>query len=83
MKKKKQPDSTLDVLSFFLVPEMKVLKDSEKSKLFKDYGVDETKLPKILSKDPAVKALAANPGDVIRIQRDDGTGKHFTYKIVV
>jgi DNA-directed RNA polymerase subunit H len=82
-KKKKQTVPTLDVLSYFLVPEMKVLSGAEKTKLFNKFGVDEERLPKIFSKDPAVKALGAKAGDVIRIQRDDGTGKHYAYKVVV
>jgi DNA-directed RNA polymerase subunit H len=73
----------MDVLSFFMIPEMKILSGSEKTKLFNKYGVDENKLPKILEKDPAVKALEAKPGDVVRIQRDDGTGKYYAYKVVV
>ena len=82
-KKKKQPDITLDVLSYFLIPEMKVLSNAEKTKLFEKYGVNETKLPKILSKDPAVRVLGAHPGDIIRIRRDDGTGKYVDYKVVI
>ena len=62
---------------------MKVLSNAEKNKLFEKYGVTETKLPKIISKDPAVKALGAQPGDVIRIKRDDGTGKYNDYKVVI
>jgi len=82
-KKKKQPAPTLDVLSHFLIPEMKILSGAEKSKLFSKYDVDEKKLPRILAKDPAVKALEAKAGDVLRMKRDDGTGKYYTYKVVV
>jgi DNA-directed RNA polymerase subunit H len=84
IKKKKKPTiPIMDVLSYFMIPEMKVLSGSEKTKLFKKYGVDEKKLPKILEKDPAVKALEAKLGDIIRIQRDDGTGKYYDFKVVV
>jgi len=82
-RKKKQPEPTLDVLSYFLTSELKVLSGAEKTKLFNKFNVKENMLPKIHEKDPAVKALDAKPGDVLRIQRDDGTGKHYTYKIVV
>lgn len=62
---------------------MKILSGAEKTKLFSKYNVTEEKLPRILSKDPAVKALEAKAGDVIRIKRDDGTGNYYTYKVVV
>lgn len=62
---------------------MKILSGAEKNKVFSKYNIDEKKLPRILAKDPAVKALEAKTGDVIRIQRDDGTGKYYTYKVVV
>ncbi|MCI0504307.1 DNA-directed RNA polymerase subunit H [Candidatus Micrarchaeota archaeon] len=81
--KKKRDVPTADVLSHFLVPEMKVLSDSEKAKLFAKFGIDEHKLPRMPSKDPGAMALKAAPGNVIRIERDDGTGKYTTYRVVV
>ncbi len=82
MKKKKEVP-TVDVLSHFLVPEMKVLSDSEKSKLLSKFGIDETQLPKMPAKDQAAAALKAVPGNIVRIERDDGTGKYTTYRVVV
>ena len=82
MKKKKEV-STVDVLSHFLVPEMKVLSESEKSKLFSKFGIDEKQLPRMTSRDPAAEALKAVAGNVVRIERDDGTGKYTTYRVVV
>jgi DNA-directed RNA polymerase I, II, and III subunit RPABC1 len=81
-KKKKQSDS-IDVLTHMLVPEMKVLAEGEKTKVLKKYGIDETQLPKILESDPAAQSLKAEAGNLIRIQRDDGTGKYYAYRIVV
>lgn len=81
--KKKLVSTTIDVLSHSLVPEMKVLSDAEKAKTLDKYGIDESQLPKILSKDPAVLALKATVGDVLKIDRNDGTGKYTTYRIVV
>ncbi len=81
--KKKREVPTADVLSHFLVPEMKILSDSEKAKLYAKFGIDEHKLPRITSKDPEVVALKAVLGNVIRIERDDGTGKYTTYRVVV
>jgi DNA-directed RNA polymerase subunit H (RpoH/RPB5) len=35
------------------------------------------------SGDPEATALKAVPGNIIRIERDDGTGKYTTYRVVV
>lgn len=82
-KRKKEEPSTIDVLSHDFVPDMKVLGDAEKAKILKKYGIDDTQLPKVLSSDPTVAALKAKVGDVVRIERDDGTGKYVSYRIVV
>ena len=83
MAKKKKQNISIDVLSHMLVPEMKVLAEGDKSKMLKKFGIDETQLPKIYSSDPAVEALKAKTGDIIKIQRDDGTGKYITYRVVI
>lgn len=62
---------------------MKVLGEAEKTKVLKKYGVTEDQLPKIFSTDPAAMALKAKAGDVIRIERNDGTGKYPGYRAVV
>jgi len=62
---------------------MKVLSDGEKTKMLKKYGIEEHQLPKIRSNDPAVAALKAEPGNVLCIERDDGTGKYVAYRIVI
>ena len=82
MKRKKEVP-TADVLSHFLVSDMKVLSDSEKSKLLSKFSITEDKLPRMPAKDPATVALEAVPGNVIRVQRNDGTGKYTTYRVVV
>jgi DNA-directed RNA polymerase I, II, and III subunit RPABC1 len=81
--KKKREVPTADVLSHFLVPEMKVLSDAEKGKLFAKFGINEQQLPRMSQGDPEAVALKAVPGNVIRIERDDGTGKYTTYRVVV
>lgn len=83
MAKKKKPTISMDVLTHMLVPEMKVLSDGEKTKVLNKYGIDETQLPKILLSDPAAAALKAEAGNLIKIQRNDGTGKYTTYRIVI
>jgi len=82
-RKRKQKVPLLDVLSHELIPDTKVLSDAEKTKVLKKYGVTEAHLPKIFSNDPVVVTLKAVPGNVLRIQRDDGTGKYTAYRVVV
>ena len=82
-KKKKDETSTIDVLSHDFVPEMKVLGEAEKTKLLHKYGIDDTQLPKMLLGDSSAVALKAKVGDVIKIERDDGTGKYLSYRIII
>jgi DNA-directed RNA polymerase I, II, and III subunit RPABC1 len=80
--KKKQNVTTVDVLSHKLVPEMKVLSEAEKTKLLSKYGVNEKQLPRMNPTDPEAVALKAAPGDIVKIERDDGTGRYTTYRMV-
>jgi len=80
--KKKREVPTVDVLSHKLVPEMKIIGEAEKTKLLNKYGINEQQLPKILATDQAAVALTAKAGDVIRCERNDGTGKYTAYRIV-
>jgi len=74
----------VNILEHELVPKHEILSEEEKKKLLQRYGIDESKLPKILSKDPVVKALKAKPGDVLRITRKSITaGETVYYRIVV
>ncbi len=82
VKKKKENSTVIDVLAHKLVSDMKVLSEAEKKKVLEKYGINENQLPRILSTDPAVVALKAEPGNIIKIERDDGTGKYLTYKVV-
>lgn len=66
------------------IPEHKVLKNSETEELFKIYKVDAKKLPRILIKDPMIKALGAKAGDIIRMGRRSSTaGNSRYYRVVV
>ena len=62
---------------------MKVLSEAEKTKLLKKFDIDSNQLPRMNSTDPAAVALKAEPGNIIRMERDDGTGKYYAYRIVV
>ena len=74
----------LDILNHELVPKMEVLSESQKQKIKEEYSITEDgQFPKIKSTDPAVSALGANPGDLIKIHRKEHTGKVVYYRIVV
>lgn len=69
-----------------LVPKHVLLDDSEIEKRLKPLQIEKTQLPKILLKDPALKALdqEAKPGDVVEIHRfDDHAGTSLAYRLVV
>lgn len=65
-----------------MVPEMKVLGEAEKTKLLTKFGINADMLPKMSPKDPEAIALKAAPGDIVRIERDDGTVKYTAYRAV-
>ena len=74
----------VNILKHILVPHHAVLTEEEKKELLEKYNISEKQLPKILSKDPVVKALGAKPGDVIKIIRENPfAGKSVYYRIVV
>jgi len=62
---------------------MKILSGSEKSKLFAKFGINDRQLPRINVDDASAVALKAAVGDIVKIERDDGTGKYTTYRVVV
>jgi DNA-directed RNA polymerase subunit H len=67
-----------------LVPVHQILEEEEKQKLLLTYRVQPYQLPQILSSDPAVKAIGAKPGDVLRVIRKSPTaGEHVAYRYVV
>ena len=69
-----------------LVPKHVLLEDSDIEKRLKPLNIEKKQLPKILLKDPALKALnqEAKPGDVVEIHRlDDHAGASLAYRQVV
>ncbi|MEM1658510.1 MAG: DNA-directed RNA polymerase subunit H [Candidatus Jordarchaeales archaeon] len=67
-----------------LVPKHEVLSEEEKKLLLETFHVKEDQLPKIKDTDPAVKAIGAKPGDIIRIIRKSPTaGGTVFYRYVV
>ncbi len=69
-----------------LVPKHVLLDDSEIEKRLKPLQIEKKQLPKMLLKDPVLKALdrEAKPGDVVEIHRfDDHAGTNLAYRLVV
>lgn len=66
-----------------LIPEHKLLSDSEAKKVAKTYGIIPEKFPKILESDAQAIKLAAKAGQLIAINRVDPTGKYVYYRYVV
>ncbi len=74
----------LNVLKHEMVPEHIVLSEEEKKEVLEKYNISIKQLPKILAKDPVVKAIGAKPGDVIKIVRKSPVaGKSVYYRLVV
>lgn len=73
-----------DLFEDKLVPKHEILTDEEKNELLARYKVHAYQLPQISSLDPAVKAIGANPGDILKIIRKSPTaGEHDAYRYVV
>lgn len=73
-----------DLFEHKLVPRHEILTEKEKEQLLAEYKVQPYQLPQIKSSDPAVKAIDAKPGDVLRVIRKSATaGEHIAYRYVV
>ena len=69
-----------------LVPKHVLLEDSEIEGILEPLNIIKEQLPKILLKDPALKALdqEAKPGDVVEIHRvSESAGSNLAYRVVV
>jgi len=69
-----------------LVPKHILLDDSDVDGKLKPLNVTREQLPRILLKDPALKALdqEAKPGDVVEIHRvSESAGSNLAYRVVV
>lgn len=76
--------SNLNVLEHAMVPEHHVMSEEEVTALLSTYKISLDQLPKIFHDDPAVKAIKAKIGDVIRIIRFSQTaGRAESYRLVI
>lgn len=73
----------VDISDHQLVPEHRVLEESELEEVLTEYSIDRTELPKIRASDSALPA-AASAGDVVEITRDSRTTDTATvYRLVI
>lgn len=73
-----------NILNHELVPEHIILKEDEKKEVLEKFKIGPQNLPKILLSDPAVKAINAKEGDVLKIVRKSKTaGTSIYYRVVV
>ena len=73
----------VDVSQHELVPEHRVLEDTDIEGVLEEYGIKRTDLPKIKASDPSLPE-AATVGDVIQITRDSRTTDTATvYRLVI
>ncbi len=73
-----------DIFEHALVPRHEILTEKEKNELLERYKVKPYQMPQVSSTDPAVKAIGAKPGDVLRIIRRSSTaGEHIAYRYVI
>ncbi|UCG37653.1 MAG: DNA-directed RNA polymerase subunit H [Candidatus Bathyarchaeota archaeon] len=73
-----------DIFGHELVPKHEILPLEEREKLLAEYRVQPYQLPRIKSSDPAVKAIGAKAGDIVKISRkSDTAGKYTAYRYVV
>ncbi|MEM3726026.1 MAG: DNA-directed RNA polymerase subunit H [Candidatus Bathyarchaeia archaeon] len=73
-----------DIFEHVLVPKHEILTEEERKQVLAQYRVQPYQLPQIKASDPAVKAIGAKPGDILRIVRKSPTaGEHIAYRYVV
>ena len=77
-------ESKIDVLAHELVPKHYVVSEEEKQKIIEKYRIKKlSQFPKIKSNDPAIKAIGAKPGDLIKIIRKSNIAKEVVYYRIV
>jgi len=73
-----------DIFEHKVVPRHEILTPEEEKQLLAEYKVHPYQLPQIKASDPAVKAIGAKPGEILRVIRKSSTaGEHLAYRYVV
>jgi DNA-directed RNA polymerase subunit H len=75
---------SFNIYEHVLVPKHEIVASDEREKLLNEYRVQPYQLPRLKASDPAVKAIGAKAGDIVRITRESpSAGKYFSYRYVV
>ena len=75
---------SFNIFDHEFVPKHEILTAEERKKLLAEYKVNPYQLPEIKASDPAITAIGARPGDIVRIVRKSPTaGKYIAYRYVV
>jgi DNA-directed RNA polymerase subunit H (RpoH/RPB5) len=73
-----------DLFEHELVPKHEILESDERAELLSKYRVEPYQLPRIKKSDPAIIAIGAKVGDIVKILRDSPTaGSYVAYRYVV
>jgi len=75
---------SFNIYEHVLVPKHEIATSEEREKLLGDYRVQPYQLPRLKASDPAVKAIGAKPGDIVKVTRESpSAGKYVSYRYVV
>jgi DNA-directed RNA polymerase subunit H (RpoH/RPB5) len=75
---------SFNIYEHVLVPKHEIATSEEREKVLSEFRVQPYQLPRLKASDPAVKAIGAKPGDIVKIMRDSPTaGKYVSYRYVI
>jgi len=75
---------SFNIYEHVLVPKHEIIASEEREKVLSEYRVQPYQLPRLKASDPAVKAIGAKPGDIVKVIRDSpSAGKYVSYRYVV
>lgn len=74
---------TIKIQDHILVPKHVLLTKEEAQALFSKYNITPAQMPMISAKDPSIKDINAEVGDVIKILRDSQTEKDAVFYRIV
>ena len=76
--------TSFNIFDHEFVPKHEILTEEEREKLLAEYKVHPYQLPSIKASDPAITAIGARSGDIVRVIRKSPTaGKYVAYRYVV
>ncbi len=82
--KEKEEKKHINIFESSLVPKHVALSADEKAELMKRLNITPKQLPRIKEDDPAVEAIGAKKGDILKIIRNSMVaGEYVYYRVVV